>query len=83
MKILLDCNFYNFPYNGKWKFDEGDESKKLNENLKQRSLYWDYSKTCIFQKMITKPEEKILKRLESILMQKKKIATILTFIIKN
>lgn len=39
MKILLDCNFYNFPYNGKWKFDEGDESKKLNENLKQRSLY--------------------------------------------
>lgn len=39
MKILLDCNFYNFPYNGKWKFDEGYESKKLNENLKQRSLY--------------------------------------------
>lgn len=64
MKILLDCNFYNFPYNGKWKFDEGYESKKLNENLKQRSLYWDYSKICIFQKMITKPEEKILKRPE-------------------
>lgn len=83
MKILLDCNFYNFLYNGKWKFDEGYESKKLNENLKQ-SLYWDYSKTCIFQKMITKPEEKILKRPEyNPNAKKKKIATILTFIIKN